>query len=130
YFPYPLNVESLYRAAEAVTEYEDFTSFSKRNTQVKNFKCTILRCCWIDQGGSLVFEVSANRFLRGMVRALVGTMLRVGRGKLGLDAFREIIEARDCSKADFAAPAIGLFLMSVNFPEAYFEVQGNHAGVR
>ena len=68
----------------------------------------------------LMYRVKANRFLRGMVRALVGTMLQIGRKKITLDEFREIILARDCSRADFSAPALGLFLVTVQYPENYF----------
>jgi len=64
--------------------------------------------------------VRANRFLRGMVRGLVGTMLQVGRGKITVKEFREIIEARDCTKADFSVPGHGLFLVRVEYPEKYF----------
>ena len=95
--------------------YQDFTSFSKRNTQVKTFICQVTDSRWIEEDGSLLYQVQSNRFLRGMVRALVSTMLLVGREKLTLSQFREIIESRDCTKASFAAPAHGLFLEEVGF---------------
>ncbi|WP_205514679.1 tRNA pseudouridine(38-40) synthase TruA [Longitalea arenae] len=120
YYPYPLNLQALAQAAMALREYEDFTSFSKRNSQVKTFKCKMLVSEWRQEHGLTVFRVKGNRFLRGMVRGLVGTMLQVGTGKITLKEFRQIIEARDCTKADFSVPAHGLFLQQVCYPDDYF----------
>jgi tRNA pseudouridine38-40 synthase len=97
-------------------EYTDFTSFSKRNTQVNNFNCRLSKSAWTEKEGVLTYEVTANRFLRGMIRGLVATMLKTARGNLNMKEFRDILEARDCSKADFSAPAHGLCLMQVNYP--------------
>jgi tRNA pseudouridine38-40 synthase len=116
-YPYPLDVDLLNQAAQVLQQYEDFTSFSKRNTQVNNFRCRILESEWFVEEEKLVYRVKANRFLRGMVRGLVGTMLRVGRGQTGVEGFRAVIEAKDCSKADFSTPARGLFLKRVYYPE-------------
>lgn len=116
YFPYKLDIGKMQVAATILKEYKDFTSFSKRNTQVKTFQCTILESEWVWEDDCLVYHVKANRFLRGMVRALTATMLQVGRGKLTLDGFRQVIEARDCTKASFAVPAHGLFLIEVEYP--------------
>lgn len=115
YFPYKLDVEKMQQAASIVKEYTDFTSFSKRNTQVKTFVCGIEESKWFWKDSCLVYNVKANRFLRGMVRALTATMLKVGRGKISLDEFRKIIETKDCTKASFAVPAHGLFLREVKF---------------
>lgn len=115
YFPFTLDVELMQQAAAILKEYSDFTSFSKRNTQVKTFQCSILESRWIEENGCLVYNVTANRFLRGMVRALTATMLKVGRGKMSVDEFRQVIEAKDCTKASFAVPAHGLFLISVAY---------------
>lgn len=115
YFPYKLDIEKMEEAAALLKEYDDFTSFSKRNTQVKTFRCILLKSEWETEGDQLVYTVKGNRFLRGMVRALTATMLRVGRGKISLDEFCSIIEARDCTKASFAVPAHGLFLMKVEY---------------
>jgi tRNA pseudouridine38-40 synthase len=120
YFPYTLDIEAMQKAAVAIKEYSDFTSFSKRNTQVKSFVCDIKESKWIIQEGCLIYNVKANRFLRGMVRALTATMLNLGRGKIDLTAFRRIIETRDCTLANFSAPAHGLFLTEVCFPNNYF----------
>ena len=120
YFPYTLDFGRMQQAAAIVKEYSDFTSFSKRNTQVKSFDCMIAESKWVMEEDRLYYNVRANRFLRGMVRGLTATMLKVGRGKIGLEEFRKIIESRDCTKASFATPPQGLFLMAVNYPEAYF----------
>ncbi len=119
FFPYKLDIEKMKLAALLIKDYTDFTSFSKRNTQVKTFHCQIFESSWSFHSNTLVYEVRANRFLRGMVRALVATMLKVGRGKLSLVEFKTIIVAKDCSMASFAVPAHGLFLKSVAYPEHY-----------
>lgn len=113
YFPYTLNREALQEAAALLMRYHDFTSFSKRNTQVKTFECSIMESSWRQQQDCLVYRVRANRFLRGMVRALVATMLQVGRETLSLEDFTAVIDAKDCTRASFAAPAHGLFLVEV-----------------
>ncbi|HQV06985.1 MAG: tRNA pseudouridine(38-40) synthase TruA [Chitinophagaceae bacterium] len=115
YFPYTLNISLLQEAATLLLQYTDFTSFSKRNTQVKSFQCTIHQSRWIDNGHTLQYEVIANRFLRGMVKALTATMLEVGKEKITLSEFQNIIEAKDCTRAKFAVPSHGLFLTGVNF---------------
>ncbi len=118
FYPYDLNVETLQQAAEILLTYADFTSFSKRNTQVKTFICNIITSKWVQEEGCLVYNVKANRFLRGMVRGLVGTMLQVGRGLITLDDFKKIIEAKDCTKANFTTPSTGLFLVEVIYPDS------------
>ncbi len=120
YYPYALNISLLEQAASIILQYNDFTSFSKRNTQVKTFLCTLTKSQWGMEGDCLVYQVEGNRFLRGMVRALVGTMLLVGREKLSIAAFEKVITAKDCTKANFGVPAHGLFLQGVSFPENYF----------
>ncbi|MEJ0102203.1 MAG: tRNA pseudouridine(38-40) synthase TruA [Bacteroidota bacterium] len=119
YFPYKLDIEKLKEAAEVIKGYSDFTSFSKRNTQVKTFECRILESEWRVEDDCLVYHVKANRFLRGMVRALTATMLKAGRNKISMTEFRKIIEAKDCTLASFAVPAQGLFLVKVEYPPAY-----------
>jgi tRNA pseudouridine38-40 synthase len=78
--------------------------------------CTVMESVWEGRGETLAYRVKANRFLRGMVRGLVATMLQVGRGKITVEEFRGIIEARDCTKADFSVPGHGLYLMHVEYP--------------
>ena len=115
YFPYTLNIDSMQAAATEIMNHHDFTSFSKRNTQVKTFGCDIMQSEWIREEDGLLYKVKANRFLRGMVKGLVGTMLQVGRGKLSIEQFRDIIISKDCSRADFSPASHGLFLIAVEF---------------
>lgn len=115
YYPYPLNVDLLQQAAKEVLRHSDFTSFSKRNTQVRSFLCTIQESEWIQEADCMVYKIKANRFLRGMVKGLVGTMLQVGRGNMSLPEFKEVIEVKDCTKADFSVPSHGLVLCKVDF---------------
>lgn len=120
YFPYQLDIEKLHQSAAVIKEYNDFTSFSKKNTQAKTFICNIIESKWLIEDDCLVYNVKANRFLRGMVRALTATMLKMGRGKLTLNEFRDIIAAKDCTLASFAVPPHGLFLKSVEYPVNYY----------
>ena len=120
FYPFALDISLLQEAAEALLLYNDFTSFSKRNTQVNNFNCSIAYSTWRQENDCLVYSVKANRFLRGMVRGLVGTMLKAGRKIITIDQFKEIIEAKNCSRADFTSPAHGLFLKAVNYTEQIF----------
>ena len=115
YYPYKIDLDKLQEAALLLTRYKDFTSFSKRRTQVKTFICNIMESKWLQEGDCLAYYVKGDRFLRGMVRALTATMLKVGRDKMSMTEFQGIIEARDCTLASFAAPSQGLFLISVNF---------------
>ncbi|GAC1532795.1 MAG: tRNA pseudouridine(38-40) synthase TruA [Sediminibacterium sp.] len=126
-YPYPVSLALLQEMARILGEYQDFTSFSKRNTQVKTFLCQIERSEWYEANGQLVYHIKANRFLRGMVRGLVGTMLRIarenwdntGEGAVNerVTQFRQVIEAMDCTKADFSTPPQGLFLVRVQYKE-------------
>lgn len=115
FYPYRLDMELMNEAAEELKRHEDFTSFSKKRTQVKTFRCRIEHSLWREKNGMLMYEVKANRFLRGMVRALTATMLRVGRGKIGVEEFVSIIESKENRLTDFSVPAHGLFLKRVNF---------------
>lgn len=117
YFPYKLDLELMQQAAAAIINYTDFTSFSKRNTQVKTFNCRVQQSQWEFTDSCIYYHVKADRFLRGMVRALTATMLKVGRKRISLEQFKEIIEANDCTQASFAAPARGLFLVAVEYPD-------------
>ena len=87
-----MNIELLHEAAKVLLEYQNFQSFSKRNTQVTNFNCQLLESYWTIEQDRIVYHVKGNRFLRGMVRAIVGTLLQVGRNKITLDDFKKIIE--------------------------------------
>ncbi|QEC67040.1 tRNA pseudouridine(38-40) synthase TruA [Panacibacter ginsenosidivorans] len=119
YYPFKLDMDILQNAAAIIPGYKDFTSFSKRNTQVKTFICDIKYSSWAYENDCLVFTVISNRFLRGMVRGLVSTMFKTARNIISIDQFREIIEQQDCTKADFAAPPQGLYLVKVNYKDDF-----------
>lgn len=113
----PLDVAKMNEAAQTLFEYRDFTSFSRLGTDVKTNICTIYEARWIEEETQLKFVVKADRFLRNMVRAIVGTLLLVGQNKLTIDGFRAIIEAEDRGAAGASAAAKGLFLVDVGYPE-------------
>lgn len=112
----PLDVQKMNKAASILFDYEDFTSFSRLHTDVKTNNCKIYHAEWIRKEEQLVFIIKADRFLRNMVRAVVGTMLEVGRGKLTINEFREIIERKDRGAAGASAPPQGLFLTHIGYP--------------
>jgi tRNA pseudouridine38-40 synthase len=115
-----LDVELMNKAAAILLKYEDFTTFSKVKGDTKHYRCNMYEAIWQQQGEELIFKIRANRFLRGMVRLVVGALVDVGRGKLSLDGFEEIIASQDRSKASGAAPSEGLFLAKVEYPEHIF----------
>jgi tRNA pseudouridine38-40 synthase len=117
FYPYAMDFSRLQEAAVVVCAHSDFSTFSKRNTQARSMICSIRRSEWREVENGFLYEVEANRFLRGMVRGLVGTMLQVGRGRMSLAAFEEIIRGKDNSQADFSVPGHGLFLVKVIYPE-------------
>src|SRR5690554_8214051 len=112
----PLNVEKMNQAAKILLEYEDFECFSKAHTDVFTFNCTITKAYWEQKDDRLIFYISANRFLRNMVRAIVGTLIYVGSGKITVEDVRKIIESKDRGKAGFSVPAHGLYLTRVVYP--------------
>jgi tRNA pseudouridine38-40 synthase len=112
-----LDIEKMNAAAAILMEYSDFTSFSKVKTQVKTNNCIIYEASWEQEDGLLVFTITADRFLRNMVRAIVGTLLDVGREKLSLEGFRKVIEKKDRSSAGYSVPAHGLYLYAVDYPK-------------
>lgn len=121
YFYKPLDISVMNAAAKQLTNGEqDFESFSKVKTEVNNFRCTITDAIWEQDGESLVFRITANRFLRGMVRAIVGTLLEVGLKKINVEDFKRIISDKDRTKAGRAVPPEGLFLTTVIYPESIF----------
>lgn len=121
FFPYRLNVEAMREAAAVVKEYKEFGAFSKRNSQVRTYTCDVTESSWEEVGDDVKkYRVRANRFLRGMVRGLVGTMLQVGREKISVGRFREIIEVGKQEDVDFSVPGSGLCLEKVEYGEGYF----------
>jgi len=117
----PFNLEQMNAACQILFEYTDFTSFSKLHTDVKTNNCKIYFAEWTQSGNNIVFTVKADRFLRNMVRALVGTFIEVGMGKLDLDDFRKVIEKKDRGVAGTSVPAHGLFLTDIEYPETVFK---------
>jgi tRNA pseudouridine38-40 synthase len=116
YVRYALNGEAMNAAAAIICGEHDFEAFSKVGTAYKHFRCTVLRSQWDVFPDTLVYEIRANRFLRGMVRVLVGTMIDVGRGFTSVEDFRTILSSRDRARAGTAAPPHGLFLEDVHYP--------------
>lgn len=115
-----LDVEKLNEASSILKEYKDFESFSRVHTDVNTFLCQLFETKWEQNGYELLFSIKANRFLRGMVRTIVGTLVEVGTGKISTDDFRRIIESKNRKQAKAAAPAQGLYLCRVEYPESIF----------
>jgi len=120
YFFKALDIPTMNRAAALLPGKHDFECFSKVKTDVNHFICDVKRAHWNQKGDLLVFEITANRFLRGMVRAIVGTLLDVGAGKTSLREFQEIIRGKDRKEAGMNVPAQGLYLTKVNYPKRIF----------
>lgn len=119
-YPYPTSTKVLQEAAAALLLYTDFESFSKKSTSVNTFECNISKALWVEEEQNLSFHIDANRFLRGMIRGLVGTMLQVGRGQLTMEQWHEIIRSKDAQRVDFSTPAHGLYLSGIKYPD-YFQ---------
>jgi tRNA pseudouridine38-40 synthase len=113
---HPLDVKKMQEAAKILFEYDDFASFCKYNHDAKTTLCKIQHAEWVESPGQLNFIISSDRFLRNMVRAIVGTMVELGKGQCSLQDFRNIIEAKDRQAAGFSSPASGLFLAEVHYP--------------
>lgn len=111
-----LDIDLMNQAAAILLGEHDFTSFSKVHTQVNNFICTVTEATWVEEHDKVTFTITANRFLRNMVRAIVGTLLEVGVGKLSVDDFQEIILQKNRCAAKTSAPAHALFLTNVRYP--------------
>lgn len=117
---YKLDVQAMNNAAALLLEYRDFECFSKTHTDVHNFNCEIKEAHWEQKEGGLIFHITANRFLRGMVRAIVGTLVDVGRKKIEPEKFREVIQSKSRSKAGSSVPPDGLYLSQVIYPQRIF----------
>ena len=115
--PFKLDFQKMNEAARVLLEYKDFTSFSKVNTDVKTNLCDIKEACWEEVAPcQWRFTITANRFLRNMVRAIVGTLVEVGRGRLNVEDLRRIIEAKDRCQAGESVPGKALFLVDIQYP--------------
>lgn len=115
-----LNVVKMKEATEILFEFEDFQSFSKVHTDVEHFLCRIIHAEWIEQGDYLIFKIEANRFLRGMVRTIVGTLVDIGKEKTQVEDFRKILEKKDRKAAGAIVPAEGLYLTRIKYPSEIF----------
>lgn len=119
----PLDLDKMNEAAKTLFNYEDFTSFSRLHTDVKTNNCKIFQAEWKEDNSQIIFTIKADRFLRNMVRAIVGTLLEVGRGKLSIDEFKKIIESKNRGAAGASAPAQGLFLAGIEYPKEVYRFQ-------
>jgi tRNA pseudouridine38-40 synthase len=122
FFHKSLDIQTMNEASALLVGKHDFECFSKVKTDVKNFICEIKVAEWSEMGKELVFTISANRFLRGMVRSVVGTLLDVGQGKITIDEFKNILKSRDRKEAGANVLPSGLYLVKVLYPDTIFEI--------
>lgn len=115
YYNKELDVEAMNDAASLLMEFIDFQCFSKVHTDVNTFNCAITQAFWKKENDQLIFTISADRFLRNMVRSIVGTLVNVGLGKISKADFQKIIESKDRKKAGFSVPACGLYLTEIKY---------------
>ncbi|SRX74985.1 tRNA pseudouridine(38-40) synthase TruA [Aequorivita antarctica] len=111
------NVDLMNKASEILLSHRDFQCFSRSKTDVKTYNCTIVRANWEAKNNRLIFTIAADRFLRNMVRAIVGTLLNVGYGKTSLEDFKKILNSKNREEAGASAPAHGLYLIKVVYPD-------------
>jgi len=117
FFPRVLHVQKMIDAAQVLFQYDDFTSFSKLHTDNKTSICKLYEASWSENSDLLIFTIKADRFLRNMVRAIVGTLIDVGLGKLDIAGLKQIIESKNRCKAGISVPAQGLFLTEIAYPD-------------
>ncbi len=115
YYHQKLDLDLMNEASKLLFNHIDFQCFSKVNTDVNTFDCTIYEAFWTQENTNIIFTISANRFLRNMVRAIVGTLIYVGLHKISLDHFDEIIKSKNRKKAGFSVPAQGLYLTKISY---------------
>ncbi len=115
-----LDIKAMQEAASILKQNQNFSCFAKSKTQVKTDNCDVYEAEWIQEDHIIIFKITADRFLRNMVRAIVGTLIDVGLHKISVDGFLKIIESRNRSKAGFSAPACGLHLTEIKYPESVF----------
>lgn len=120
YFPYPLDIELMNQASTQLLNYTDFSCFSKSNTDTHTNDCNVTFANWKIKNDCIVFTITANRFLRNMVRAIVGTMLEIGQQKISVNELDSIINSKNRSEAGTSAPAHGLYLTQVIYPKEVF----------
>jgi tRNA pseudouridine38-40 synthase len=112
----PLNLDAMNNASKILLEYTDFSCFSKSNTQTFTNNCKITEAYWKEENNCIVFTITADRFLRNMVRAIVGTLLEIGEGKTKIEELKSIIESKNRSNAGASVPACGLYLTKIKYP--------------
>ena len=117
YFHQPLSLEKMNEAAQILLEYEDFEAFAKTHSDVKTLLCNITQARWESSADGAIFTITANRFLRNMVRAIVGTLLEVGTGKIAVEDLHKIIQSKNRGEAGFSVPASGLYLTEIKYPQ-------------
>lgn len=123
YFRYgELDLVLMQKACDFLLECKDFKSFSKTRTDVKTYLCDLMECRWEQNGSHLIFHVKADRFLRNMVRAMVGTLLDIGSGRLSLDDLANVMESGDRSNAGISVPAKGLYLTEIAYPWEKYKI--------
>jgi len=120
YLKHDLNIDKMNEAAKILFDYRDFKCFSRSNTDVKTYHCDIMLAEWKKVNNQLIFTIKADRFLRNMVRAIVGTMLDIGLGKTTIEEFHQIIKSRDRCKAGTSVPAHGLYLSEIEYNNTIF----------
>lgn len=115
---FPVDIHKMNAACDILFQYNDFQCFSKSNTDVKTYHCNIMEASWKLKDDELVFTITADRFLRNMVRAIVGTMIEIGLGKMEVEKMHHIIQSKDRSEAGYSVPAQGLYLTKIVYPES------------
>ncbi len=120
YLKHQLDIDKMNEAAKVLFDYRNFKCFSRSNTDVKTYHCTIMMAEWRSQNNQLIFTIKADRFLRNMVRAIVGTILDVGQGKTTIEEFHDIIKSEDRTNAGASVPAHGLYLSIIEYPKSIF----------
>ncbi|MDC6352415.1 tRNA pseudouridine(38-40) synthase TruA [Zeaxanthinibacter sp. PT1] len=123
-----LDITSMNKAAELLLQHSDFESFSRSNSDVKTFICEVRKANWVQDRDKLIFQITADRFLRNMVRAVVGTLLQVGLGKISIQDVNAIIKSKDRGEAGASVAAKGLYLTRVEYPEALMVYRGQQRG--
>jgi len=118
-----LNIDEMNKASKVLFDYSDFSAFAKSNTQTGSNICKLYKAEWRQENDLLIFTISADRFLRNMVRAIVGTMLEIGKGKMNIEEFKEVIDSKNRSNAGLSAHACGLYLIKVDYPKEYFNIK-------
>ena len=117
YVKQALDVEKMNEASKILLDYKDFQCFSKSNTNVKTYYCNIMKAEWVIENNELRFTIKADRFLRNMVRAIVGTMVNIGLGKTAIEDLHQIIKSKNRSEAGFSVPAQALYLTKIEYPD-------------